>query len=167
MNQILNDLHAIIDIPKDPTRPLRLHHPSFRDFLLDTKRCEDLSFGIIETQAHGNLATKCRQLMLDSLKQDIIGLNQPGALATDVQPSGIEQFLPLELQYACLYWIEHVRRSNTQPCDNGQEHTFLQEHLLHWLEALGWMKRMSEGVLAISSLEAQLSVTLLCYLKES
>ena len=36
-----NDLHAILDIPKDLTRPLRLHHPSFRDFLLNKDRCRE------------------------------------------------------------------------------------------------------------------------------
>jgi hypothetical protein len=36
-----NSLHAILDILKDPTRQLRLHHPSFRDFLLSKDRCGD------------------------------------------------------------------------------------------------------------------------------
>jgi hypothetical protein len=31
--------------------------------------------------------------------------------------------------------------------------------LLHWLEALGWMKKTSEGILAIFSLEAQIPVS--------
>jgi hypothetical protein len=35
----LDDLHSILDIPKDWSRPLRLHHPSFRDFLLNKDRC--------------------------------------------------------------------------------------------------------------------------------
>jgi hypothetical protein len=33
-------------------------------------------------------------------------------------------------------------------------HHFLQEHLLHWLEALGWMQKVSEGIYAIISLES-------------
>ena len=39
VDRMLKDLHAILDIPADQTRPLRLHHPSFRDFLLDRERC--------------------------------------------------------------------------------------------------------------------------------
>jgi hypothetical protein len=39
--QTLKGLHAILDIPEDQTRPLRLHHPSFRDFLLNKDRCGD------------------------------------------------------------------------------------------------------------------------------
>jgi hypothetical protein len=39
VGQTLDDLHAILDIPKDQTCPFRLHHPSFRDFLLNKERC--------------------------------------------------------------------------------------------------------------------------------
>jgi len=34
VDRILKDLHAILDILNDYTCRLRLHHPSFRDFLL-------------------------------------------------------------------------------------------------------------------------------------
>jgi hypothetical protein len=50
INRTFEDLHAILDIPKDPTRPLRLHHPSFRDFLLNRDRCVD--FWVYEKKAH-------------------------------------------------------------------------------------------------------------------
>jgi hypothetical protein len=36
---------------------------------------------------------------------------------------------------------------------------FLREHLLHWLEALGWMQKVSEGIHAIISLESMISVS--------
>jgi hypothetical protein len=35
INRTFEDLYAILDIPEDPTHQLRLHHPSFRDFLLN------------------------------------------------------------------------------------------------------------------------------------
>jgi hypothetical protein len=44
IGQGLADLHAILDIPQDTQRPLRLHHPSFRDFLLSRDRCSDPHF---------------------------------------------------------------------------------------------------------------------------
>lgn len=34
VDQALEDLHSILDILDDQTRPLRLHHSSFRDFLV-------------------------------------------------------------------------------------------------------------------------------------
>ncbi|OXV08940.1 hypothetical protein Egran_03297, partial [Elaphomyces granulatus] len=60
VNRVLKDLHAILDIPNDHICVLRLHHPSFRDFLLDKKRCGDSSFWADEKQAHRMLS--CIQL---------------------------------------------------------------------------------------------------------
>jgi hypothetical protein len=88
-------------------------------------------------------------------------LRAPGVLATDIKSGQVEQCLPPEIKYACLYWIQHLQKSSAQLYDNDQTHQFLQVHLLHWLEALGWIGKTSEGILAISSLEAQISVSLL------
>jgi hypothetical protein len=44
INQTLDDLHSVIDIPTQKIQPLRLHHPSFRDFLLNKDRYIDLNF---------------------------------------------------------------------------------------------------------------------------
>jgi hypothetical protein len=40
----LGDLHTIFHIPDQIDKPIRLHHPTFRDFLLDKNRCSDLNF---------------------------------------------------------------------------------------------------------------------------
>jgi hypothetical protein len=64
-NQTMESLHGILDIPKDLTYPLRLHYPSFRDFLLSKDRCGE--FWVDEKQAHYTLATRCIQLMSQTL----------------------------------------------------------------------------------------------------
>ena len=97
--------------------------------------------------------------MSNSLKQDICGLNTPGALVSEVGSCRVEHSLPPEVQYACLYWIQHLHKSGAQLRDNNQVHHFLQEHLLHWLEALGWMQKVSEGIYAIVSLESVTTVS--------
>ena len=38
---VLKDLYIILDILKASIYPLRLHHPLFRNFLLDNKGCKD------------------------------------------------------------------------------------------------------------------------------
>ena len=159
IDQTLEDLHSILDVPKDQIRPLRLHHPSFRDFLLNNDRCKDPHFWVDERQAHQTLADSCIRLMSSSLKQDICGLDAPGVLVTDVASSQVEQCLPPKVQYACLYWIQHLQKSSARLRDNGQVHQFLQKHLLHWFEALGWMGKISEGILAIASLESITTVS--------
>jgi hypothetical protein len=154
VDETLEELHAILNIPGDQNCALRLHHPSFRDFLLGKDRCCDSNLQVDGTQAHRTLAASCIQLMSTSLKQDICGLNASGVLVTDVESSRVEQCLPPEVQYACLYWVQHLQKCGAQLCDNDQVYQFLQEHLLHWLEALSWMRRISEGIVAITSLES-------------
>jgi hypothetical protein len=153
------DLHAILDISKDPARPLRLHHPSFRDFLLNKDRCED--FWVDEKKAHQILAAGCIRLMSETLKRDICEMHAPGSQASQVETSWIEKCLPPEVQYACLYWIQHLERSSSPVHDDEEAHRFLQAHLLHWLEALGWIGKASEGISNIvlrGSCYGQLSV---------
>ncbi|KAF1815014.1 hypothetical protein P152DRAFT_392310 [Eremomyces bilateralis CBS 781.70] len=154
IDQTLDDLHAILDIPEDRRRPLRLHHPSFRDFLLDKNRCSNSNFWVNEKQAHGALATSCIQLMSTSLKQDICVMESPGVLVANISSNRVQQYFTPEIQYACLYWVQHLQKSDARLYDNDLVHQFLQIHLLHWLEALSWMRRISEGIYAITSLEA-------------
>ena len=152
--QTLDDLHSILDIPEDRARPIRLHHPSFRDFLLDKSRCGDSNFWVDKKQAHQTLAKSCIRLMSTSLKQNICDVDSRGLLATNVDSSRVEQGLPPEVQYACLHWVQHLQKGGTQLHDNDQVHQFLKVHLLHWLEALGWMRRIPDGIHAIISLES-------------
>jgi hypothetical protein len=91
--------------------------------------------------------------MSNYLKEDICGVADPGTLAIDME-NQVDQHLPPELQYACLYWVRHLQNSRDKLHDDDQVHQFLQVHLLHWLEALSWMRKMSEGILAITSLES-------------
>jgi hypothetical protein len=138
---------------------LRLHHPSFRDFLLDEKRCGDIHFKVDEKKIHGALAMRCIRLMATSLRRDICDLDTHGVLVTDVKSSRVKQKILPELQYACVYWVQHLQWSDAQLYDDNQVHHFLQEHLLHWLEALSWMQKISEGILAVASLESIIAVS--------
>ncbi|OCL10856.1 hypothetical protein AOQ84DRAFT_374537 [Glonium stellatum] len=40
IKQTLNDLHSVLEIPESQPNPIRLLHPSFRDFLLAKERCQ-------------------------------------------------------------------------------------------------------------------------------
>ena len=156
-------LHSVLSIPSDPNQPIRVLHLSFRDFLVDPERCETNPFSVNENQTHQIIANCCIRLMSSSLKQNICGLESPGILKTEVASSRVDQFLPPEVKYACLYWIQHLQKSSTQLKDYGQVHQFLQAHLIHWFEALGWMGKTSEGIEAILSLEGYVLVSYLLF----
>jgi hypothetical protein len=103
VNRTFEDLYTILNILEDPTYPLRLHHPSFRDFLLDKDRYGD--FWVNEKEAHQILAASCIQLMSQTLKKDICEMHAPGSQASQVEGSWVEKCLPPEVQYTCLYWV--------------------------------------------------------------
>jgi hypothetical protein len=68
------------------------------------------------------MADRCIRLMSTALKQDICDQCGPGVLVADVESIRVEQCLPPELQYACLYWIQHFQKSGAQLRDNDQVH---------------------------------------------
>jgi len=156
---VLGSLHSILDVSPNSNQPVRLHHPSLRDFLLSSQRCQDVRFWVDEKKAHEALANHCIRLMSEKLQKDICGLGDPGAKVALVLRKNIAWCLPAELQYACRYWVDHLQRSEHQLYNNGRVHGFLREHLLHWVEALSWIQQTSEGIHAIASLETMVNVS--------
>lgn len=164
----LRFLHSLIDIPHDFNSPVRLLHPSFRDFLLDSQRCLGQSFWINKEKAHGNLARGCLEIMAKTLKRNICNLRTPGAA-----PNETESKLPAHMQYACLYWFDHFNQSdhvwqkNIDLFDHDQVYQFFQENFLNWLEAMSLMGKISEGAAIITRFESMLEVSKLILLRYS
>lgn len=159
INRRLQSMHSVLNIPKDQSALIRLHHPSFRDFLLDKARCSNLEFWVDKTQMHRGLADKSIRLMSKSLRQDICVQKAPGMLAVSVGKRQILRCIPPEVNYACLYWILHLQRSNSAELYHEEVQQFLQVNVLHWFEALGWIGKITEGIRAILSLEAEIPVS--------
>ena len=155
---MLDHLHSILDIPIGRAYPIHLHHPSFRDFFLDTKRCTERQLQVDGNSIHWVLASSCIRIMSEKLKKDICNLHLPGTLASQVDDNQIKQFIPEELQYACSYWVQHLQESKKPLPDNGDVHRFLRKHLLCWLEALSLLGKISEGINALISLEISVKV---------
>jgi NACHT domain len=161
MDVTLSPLYSVLRVPDSLNSSVRLLHPSFRDFLLDKKRCGDQHFWVDEKKAHEALAKNCLRLMFNCLRRDICGLHAPGTFADAVESSRIEQYLPPDLRYACRYWVQHFQRSEARLVDDCQIHGFLQKHFLHWLEALSLIGKTSEGVLMVKVLQSMISVSIL------
>ncbi len=158
----LRFLHSLLDIPHDFNSPIRLLHPSFRDFLLDDQRCSSKFFWIDKEKAHSDLAKKCLELMTKTLKRNICNLGTPGAAPNEAESDDDHNGLPANVQYACLYWFEHfcqARHVQRDLCDDDQIYQFFQEHFLHWLEALSLMAKIPEGVFIITRFESMLEVS--------
>lgn len=159
VNRTLNHLHSVLDVPENEGSFIRLLHPSFRDFLLDVQRCSNPTFLIDRKQAHYNLFKSCLRIMSNHLRRDMCALRLPGAHATKVNKCEVDKCIPLYVQYACRYWVQHLQQSNVDPSDYIDIYTFLQKHFLFWLEALALIGCMSEGIIMVRLLDAILTVS--------
>ncbi|KAF2738129.1 hypothetical protein EJ04DRAFT_429802 [Polyplosphaeria fusca] len=148
----LDSLHSVLSIPNRDDVPIRLLHLSFREFLLDTSNKKSL-FWVDERARHEKLASHCIELMSgsDGLRQNIGGL-QPETLRGRVSEGKITSHLSPELQYACRYWVYHLQRSQRHISDKDSIDIFLQQHFLHWLEAMSLVGDINKCVYLLETL---------------
>ncbi|KAJ9302280.1 hypothetical protein DTO271G3_1146 [Paecilomyces variotii] len=126
----LEFFHSVLNVPRNANQPVRLFHLSFRDFLLDPRRKNNV-FWVNGKERHGKVAVQCLTLMRRLLRKNICDLPHAGALRDEIDDQTRHDCLPMELQYACRYWIYHLQEGNIR--DIGDVQIFLTEHLLHWL----------------------------------
>jgi len=153
-------LHSVLNIPSNPDVPVRLLHLSFRDFLLDSEKRETNPFWVDEKEAHNKLATQCLERLSadDNLKEDICNLRTPAKLLIEINKHTIDACIPSDIQYACQYWVYHLKQGRGIICDDDQVHSFLTRHFLHWLEALSLIGRLSESIGMIDNLVVMVEV---------
>jgi len=157
----LSMLRSVLNIPSDSATPVKLFHLSFRDFLVGPKNRETNLFWVDEEKTHERLATKCLNLLSERnyLKKDICGLQMPGKRQEEIKQKTILECLPSEVQYACLYWIYHLKGSKRKIRDGDEVHRFLERYLLQWLEALSLIGRISESIGLIDGLQSLMDVS--------
>ncbi|RPA81469.1 hypothetical protein BJ508DRAFT_112407 [Ascobolus immersus RN42] len=160
-------LRSVFYVPEDDelaSKPVRILHTSFRDFILD-KENGSKRFYIAEDKAHGKIGTDCLNVMSRLLKKDICGLKDIGMLREQMDKDGFDakEFIPAELEYACRYWVQHFSKIKGDDyevyvVDRGPIYEFLCEHLLHWLEVMILLKRIPEAILAVEALDQLVDV---------
>jgi len=154
----LASLGSVLSIPEDEGQPVRIFHPSFRDFLLDSHRCLDSRFLIDPKEAHITLFRNCMMLLAE-LRQDLCNLQEPGVSVGDIPEHIIQRYIPAHIHYACRYWFHHFQLGNPIQEDMDRILRFLEHDFLHWLEALSLIKEASNGVPIVVDLEITLKVS--------
>ena len=154
VRNILDHLHSVLDIPASQDHPIRLLHPSFREFLLDPTRSSDSGFCVDEKATQKHIFLKCIRLMSMHLKRYMCELGLPAALAGKVDKTCVNKHIPTPLQYACRYWVNHLIEVDTNDNDLGEVFRFLQKKLLYWLEALSLIGKVFDCVQMVTTLES-------------
>ena len=137
-------------------------HQSAKDYFSTPKGARIFPSG--QAEEHCKIAFRSLQVMSNTLKRDICGLQMPGALLDELNSVNLDPLA--HIRYSCCYWVSHLRDASHLPhdqiglCDGGKVHIFFQKHFLHWLEALSLMGNLSEGVRALEfMLETMLTVS--------
>jgi hypothetical protein len=151
----LDSLHSVLSIPNRDDVPVRLLHLSFQEFLVDTSNKKN-PFWVDEKSTHKKLASRCLELMsgLSGLHQHMCSLSGPRVLRSEIDEGTITSSLSPDLQYACRYWVDHLKQGQQDIVDRDATHLFLQKHLLHWLEAMSLMRESGRCVNLLDSLQA-------------
>ncbi|KAK6350166.1 hypothetical protein TWF696_006410 [Orbilia brochopaga] len=150
----LKPLHSVLNVPSSRFTPVKVFHASFRDFLLDQTLQGKSQFWIDEKDSHRMIASSCIELMSgpSGLKRNICNLESPATLQYQFDRSLIDVYISSELRYACHYWVYHLIKGGHLVVENDHAHKFLQEHLLHWLEAMSHLKLLVEALNAVNAL---------------
>lgn len=156
----LRPLHSVLRIPTDSDTPIRTLHLSFSEFLLSNQPQLE-PFGVNGQATHRMLLSKCLQLLSGpgGLQKNLCKLEYPGKPRRDIDQTTINNRLSSAFQYACRYWIQHVKHSKVKIHDQDAVHMFLQEHFLHWLEAMSLINRLAEVIEQIRVLQSLVSVS--------
>jgi hypothetical protein len=163
IKSLLNWLHSVLIITDDPEAPIRLQHLSFRDFLVDSTTRdteESAKFWIDEEVMHQRITDQCLAIMDKRLKKNICMLPDDCLERSEIDSTFIDEHLPPELRYACRYWIYHLMQSH-KPVEAVEKGcTFLEDHLLHWMEVAGILGYVSDVISAVTELQSAVQVSI-------
>ncbi|KAH8679631.1 vegetative incompatibility protein HET-E-1 [Tricladium varicosporioides] len=154
LNRTLSNLHSVLYVPEAESGTVRLLHPSFRDFLLDPKRCSNPQFYIDKKVVHREMYMNCLRVMTLYLRRDICNLRRPGADISELSRSEVDKHIQPHVQYACRFWVYHYKRSDLGIDSYCNIEKFLRIHFLHWLEALALLGCASDAVVMIHMLDS-------------
>ncbi|KAL5596954.1 uncharacterized protein BROUX77_006902 [Berkeleyomyces rouxiae] len=62
-------------------------------------------------------------------------------------------YIPPVLRYACLNWVSHKQAGQLLLDDNSHVVSFLEKHLLHWLEAMSLLESVPESLEMLRALQ--------------
>jgi hypothetical protein len=140
-------------------------HKSAKDFLFQEAVNEILPKGI--GAEHHMIFSRSLEVMFKTLQRDIFNLKSSGLPAKNICKPSPNPLAAAE--YACVYWVDHLQGSKHSGVlelsgyDKGQVDTFLQQKLLHWLEALSILGSVSDGIQAMQRLVSLIEVSSYLY----
>ena len=98
-------------------------------------------------------------LPVSGLRENICNLPGDDTQRFKIDIHSINHYLPLEVQYACRYWTQHLVQSQHPITILIEAFSFLKVHFLHWVEAMSILGIVSKVVGVIKSLQSVIQVS--------
>ncbi|CAG9990415.1 unnamed protein product [Clonostachys byssicola] len=130
-----------------------LVHQSAKDFLIENAADEIFPSQIVSQ--HQIIFETSISVLSSILKQNIYDLEDLGISTEQASPPNPDPLA--SIKYCLLFWDEHFIEYQSQQNSEqavGALIEFLEEHLLHWLEALSLIGGVSDSVTAFQNLKA-------------
>jgi energy-coupling factor transporter ATP-binding protein EcfA2 len=159
----LRSLHSLLIVPDKPSEPIRFHHKSFPDFLMDPARCTDPRFFIAKDEHHFVVVQGCFRIMNEKLKRNIGGLKRYSK-NSELSSSERDKCIDESLRYSCRYWHRHLLDNLRQAWDKHMQETsarlleeWLKTKLLQWFEVLALLDDLGQAVEALNDVKEWLT----------
>lgn len=157
VRDILRKLRSVMIIPRNDSGPLRIIHPSFKDFLTTPSRCTDERLCVNLAEWHLKMAKRCLIRMHESLRRDICRLGVKPIMNDEIPEICITEYIPEDLQYSCRFWAEHIHRSSVDELYN-LIYKFAFDKLLCWMEVMSILRVHDVGIAALILARTSLQV---------
>jgi len=136
-------------------------HQSAKDYL--SGRAAATIFPSGATDVHRTIFSRSQEAMSMTLRRNIYGLHHPGVVISKIETPDPDPLVAI--RYSCVHWIGHFcdiyscSKDEIDVNDSETVGSFFRSFTLRWLEALGLIKQMGDGVLSITRLENLLRVS--------
>ncbi|KAJ9419300.1 hypothetical protein FOXG_07279 [Fusarium oxysporum f. sp. lycopersici 4287] len=107
---------------------------------------------------HHAMFSRSLKILSRTLRRNIYSLHAPGFPIDQVTPPVPDPLA--SIRYPCIYWADHlsdaIPLATSEPIDDlrddGTVQQFLSKKYLYWLEALGLLRGIPEGMIAMTKL---------------
>jgi hypothetical protein len=152
---VVGSLSALLLSASD--EPVRIFHPSFPDFIVDSRRCDESRFLVVLGEPHLLLARGCLALLNRHLRYNIAKLDDPDLANSEVKDleerlvrsichegSNMGLSLRQALFYAARHWTAHAVSLTAMDAKlTDSLLSFCRDHLFHWLELLSLIRGLA------------------------
>jgi WD40 domain-containing protein/NACHT domain-containing protein len=134
-------------------------HQSTKDYL--TLNASTIVFPAGHEQIHHEMFSWSLDVLSKTLRRNMYNLQDPGGMVKDVPDPD-----PLaSIRYSYVFWVDHLCEADDKSLDrrkklsdDGAIFAFLKEHVLHWIESLSLIYKLSDVVLSIKKLLQKVQV---------